>query len=364
MLDLAKLKICFIAGTLGQGGAEQQLFYIVRALRQSGANISLISLTRGDIWEERIRELGVPIVWMGKYGSRALRLARMIKELRKNPPNILQSQHFFTNLYAVAAARAIRAHDVGAMRSDAIGEVRATGAMFGRMSLHLPRLIAANSQIAIQNAIKLGVPTARLHHLPNVVDTERFKPGVRKDEQTIRLLAVGRLHKAKRFDRFISLVARINNQVAQVKIKAMIVGDGPERMQLEQQAAELGLLPDAIEFRGPQAEMASIYRDADILVLTSDREGTPNVVLEAMASGLPVVATRVGGVSQIVQDEQTGYTANPDDEERLTSLLLKLISDRALRMRMGCRGRDYIESNHSLNRLPNLLAGLYEVALS
>ena len=363
MLDLARLNICFIAGTLGQGGAEQQLFYILRALRQSGASLSLLCLTRGDIWEERIKELGVPVVWIGRHGSRALRLARMIKELRKNPPDILQSQHFFTNLYAVAAARAIKAHEVGAMRNDGIGEVSATGAVLGRMSLRLPHLIAANSQAAIENAIKLGVPTARLHHLPNVVDTERFKPGDRESERTIRLIAVGRLVKAKRFDRFISVVARAG-QATQVKFKAVIVGDGPERARLEQQATELGLLPDTIEFKGPQTEMASIYRDADILVLTSDREGTPNVVLEAMASGLPVVATRVGGIPQVVEDERSGYVANPDDEERLTTSLLKLICDRRLRIRMGCRARDYVESHYSLNRLPNMLAGLYEVALS
>src|SRR5262245_10008242 len=99
MFDLSRLTISFLAGTLGQGGAERQLFYSLRTLKESGAHPQLFCLTRGEFWEEPIRDLGVPIRWIGKHQSRAVRLACLIDSLRKDRPMIIQSQHFYTNIY-------------------------------------------------------------------------------------------------------------------------------------------------------------------------------------------------------------------------------------------------------------------------
>src|SRR5215510_2403397 len=107
MLDLPKLNICFVAGTLGQGGAERQLYYMLRELRENGATPRLLSLTRGEFWESRISELGVPITWIGESPSRLKRLSKIIATLRAEPPDVLQSQHFYTNLYVAGAARAL-----------------------------------------------------------------------------------------------------------------------------------------------------------------------------------------------------------------------------------------------------------------
>ena len=152
---------------------------------------------------------------------------------------------------------------------------------------------AANSRAAIQNAVRYGVPRKRLHLLPNVVDTDVFKPSRARQDGTIKLLAAGRLSVEKRFDRFLSLLARIR-RTSPVHVTGLIAGGGPLLAMLRQQATGLGLLPEHLEFRGEVTEMAPIYREADILVLTSEFEGTPNVILEAMACGLPVVATAVG----------------------------------------------------------------------
>ena len=128
------------------------------------------------------------------------------------------------------------------MRSDCVSEVRDSGAVLGRLSLRVPRTIAANSQAAIRNAIRLGVPSGRLHLLNNVVDTDRFAPTIaRKPGGPVHLIAVGRLDRPKRFDRFLTILSRLRNLTA-TKIKATIVGEGSLRTTLERQAAELGLL--------------------------------------------------------------------------------------------------------------------------
>jgi glycosyltransferase involved in cell wall biosynthesis len=363
MLKLANLKVSFIAGTLAQGGAERQLYYILRALCQSGASPTLLCLTRGEFWEKKIQELGIRVTWVGQQGSRVLRLARIVAALREHRPDVLQSQHFYTNLYAVAAARALGLREVGAIRCDGTSEVRDRGVLAGTLSLRTPRLIAANSRAAIRNAIALGTPAERLCLLPNVVDTDHFKFVTRREQETIRLIAVGRLVEQKKLNLFLKMIARIR-QRSRLIVRAAIFGDGPEKAQLETLARELGLFPDVVQFKGIVPDMAAVYREADILVLTSDWEGTPNVVLEAMASGLPVVARRIGGVPEIIEHGKTGFLADSDDVDALANCLLVLSANSQLRMEVGRRAAEHVSANFSPRQLPAFLTNIYAEALS
>jgi len=151
-------------------------------------------------------------------------------------------------------------------------------------------------------------------------------------------------------------------------VRGLIVGptraDQELRPQLQQQAAMLGLLPDGIEFRGSTADMPAIYREAAVCVLTSDHEGTPNVLLEAMASGLPVVATNVGGVPEIVRNGETGFLFAPGDVKAQVSAIVRLVCDHGLRSEVGLRARASVEANHSAACLPVHLDGLYDFARS
>src|SRR5688572_20609636 len=197
MQSLSSLKLCFLAGTLGQGGAERQLYYILQALCQAGAKPRLLSLDQGGFWEPRIKDLGVRVTHVGA-GSRCQRLLRILKELQKDRPDILQSQHFYTNAYVGVVAWLSQVCGIGAMRNDGTSEVNASGRISGWMSLRLPSTLAANSQQAIRYATAAGVPPSRLYFLPNVVDTERFKPALPGSNGPLTLIAVGRLVKQKR----------------------------------------------------------------------------------------------------------------------------------------------------------------------
>jgi glycosyltransferase involved in cell wall biosynthesis len=370
MRDLSSLKVSFLAGTLAQGGAERQLFYIVKALRESGAELQVLSLTRNDFWEDRIERLGVPVIWVGQNRSHLKRLSRIITAVRKNRPAILQSQHFFCNAYVAAAARLLRVHDIGAMRSDGRNEVRDCGPLRGWLNLHAPRVLAANCRPAIGYARSRGIAPYRLHFLPNAVDTDQL--GSRNDslsgcsgKKDLRLILTGRLATEKRVERFLNVLARLRDEpgIAEQNVTALVVGDGPLKGKLEEYARGLGLWPHAVEFCGPVADMAPLYHQAAVCVLTSDYEGTPNVLLEAMAAGLPVVATNVGGVSDIVQHGETGFLCDPADTDGMVKALVRLIQDADLRAKMGSAAQRFVTANHAFALLPRFLQQLYEKRL-
>ena len=366
MLDLSKIRICYLAGTLGQGGAERQLYYAIQALLQSGASVRVMSLESGGFWEDPIKKLGASVTWVGQDRSRLKRVLRIVKELKREPADILQCQHFYTNAYASVAVLLLNCVAIGALRSNGYFDLGQSGRLGGRINLHIPRLLAANSQSSIRFAMERGVPQSRLYFLPNVVDTDRFKPAARENAG-ITLLAAGRLTREKRLDRFLTLIHRLRSEHG-LNVRGCIAGptrsDQDLRPELERQAAALGLFPDGLQFLGSVADMSSIYQQATMCVLTSEHEGTPNVLLEAMAAGLPVVATSVGGIPDIVQHGQTGFLVSGDDREALVQAVLKLIHDPDLRSNMGRRARAYVEETHSIRRLAENLSGLYEIAFA
>ena len=127
---------------------------------------------------------------------------------------------------------------------------------------------------------------------------------------------------------------------------------------LEALAASLPL-PGSVEFQPATEDMAPIYRASDIFLLTSDSEGTPNVLLEAMASGIPVVATSVGGVPEIVRHGETGYLVDPRDEAEFVTAVVRLVEDDGLRTTMGQRAREFVDQHHAVRRMPALLRDFY-----
>lgn len=358
MPEPSKLKVCFLAGTLGRGGAERQLVYTLRALADADVSVRVLCLTRGEAFEKEITDIGVPVEWIGESRLKPLRLASLIRSLRREPADILQSAHFYTNIYAGAAARALRLPAIGAIRSDLVSEFKANGVL-SKWQLSLPHHLIANTTVARQRAIQFGVAPERVHFVPNAVDTANFVKGeYRNGNHPIRILFAGRLIEAKRLDRFMRVFLRAAQALPGREVKAVVAGHGPLRNQMEDAARRQGLGPDRFEFIGEQSDMRGVYGGADFLMLTSDWEGTPNVLLEAMASGLPVVATRVGGVQDIVGEDR-GFVLEPTDEDGLAHAALRLAGEAGLRKTMGRCGNEYVARQHSLNALQVRLLEIY-----
>lgn len=357
-ISLKEMRICFLAGSLGRGGAERQLFYILQTLQSLGVSCRVLSLTTGEIYEERIRQINIPVDWVGQHRSKVRRLAAIVNQLQSWHPHIIQSTHSFVNPYAFVAARFMRCLDVGAIRTDFDREVELLGSV-GYISFRFPTVLLANSRRAVDAAHAFGVAPNRLRLLENAVDSEQFCPPLMrkyKSNSPLRIICVGNLRQPKRHDVFLNTLARVRQHVP--NFRATLVGEGPLRNQLQQLARQLKLC-DVLNFAGSSNDMVAVYQNADVLVHTSAYEGMPNVILEAMSCGLPVISTRSGAVPDLVDHEQTGYLTAIGDVDALVTRIVHLSRHPDLRIEMGHAAREKIRQHYSLEALPDKLTALY-----
>ncbi len=358
-----KLKICFLAGTLGQGGAERQLMYILHALKAKEFNIKVLCLTKGEYWENEIKQLNIPLVWVGKRQNRLARIFSIIKEVKRFKPDIIQSSHFYTNFYAAIAAKLTGKKSVGAVRSNLNNELYSNGKIAGKLNLITPDILAINSQNAIKAALeRLHIKDEKIFFLSNRIDIKKFSPiQDHKGNEAVTILSIGRLVPLKRFDKLIEIIADITKEH---KIKTFIAGDGPEKDKLIIHSRKSGLSENEITFLGNIENIEQIYNKADIFILCSEWEGTPNVILEAMAAGLPVIASNVGDIAYIVQHKENGFVFESNNFHQAGNYLKELITDARLRNKMGTKSREIIEQKFKLDALYESLMSLYQKVLT
>jgi len=357
-----RLRVALLAGTLAQGGAEKQLVYMAQALYRAGIDVRIYALTRDEFYEAVLRSSGVAPVWVGQFGSPPLRLAAITAALREFRPHVLQSTHFYTNLYVSGAAWPHGAIAIGAVRNDTTFDVAANG-RWGRWLLRAPPALIVNSEAARRNAEALGVDGRSIHVVPNVIRLPEFDAGasgprpasLRPDRVVVS--GVGRLVSAKRFDRFIAALALARREAPE--LAGILIGEGPEQEALRDAAAAHGLLPEGVLFLGRRDDVPALLRQADVHLLTSDHEGFPNVVLEAMAAGLPVITTPAGDAGVVVTEGATGYVVPGDDIEGMAERMVRLARSPDLRRRLGTAGRRRVEEHYSFDQLGDRLLSTY-----
>jgi glycosyltransferase involved in cell wall biosynthesis len=361
-MTLNQLKICLVAGTLGQGGAERQLYYIIKALLSKGTEIHLIILTRNEYWEQPIIDLGIKIYYAGDDSSRINRVIEIVKLVKLIKPSLIQSIHFYTNIYVTIASTILKIPGIGSIRSNVYFEFKSSGKFFGHLSFRLPKYLIVNSKAAILNSAKLG-RVKNIYYLPNVVDTERFSP--RGDNDNLNdqiIITVGRFDTNKNLDQFLWIMKEL--KIKFQNIKGYVIGDGKQKSNLLELAEKYQLQNGTVTFTGNVNNVEYFYRKSTIFVMTSSFEGTPNVILEAMSTGLPVVSTAVGSLCDIINTGENGFIVEIGDKEKILSYCTLLLKDRHLSGLMGSKARTSIIQNFSPETLPAYLSSIYAKILS
>jgi glycosyltransferase involved in cell wall biosynthesis len=227
------------------------------------------------------------------------------------------------------------------------------------------RFIAVSTEMQ-QALIRAGIAREKLELIGNGIEldapveaaADTLKQEISGPCAVPVVLFVGRLVKEKGLDRLLTVWASLPEHE---RMTLLIVGDGPLRESLERQAEDLRLLP-SIRFLGHQPEVARFYSIADLFVLPSRTEGMSNSLLEAMAAGLPVVASNVGGNRDVIKHQRTGFLVNWDDTKSCARIVTTLTSDRELRRRIGNAARTQIRA-YGIGDVAGRYYDLYQTVL-
>jgi glycosyltransferase involved in cell wall biosynthesis len=380
------IKILRVIARLNMGGPALHVAYLTAGLRERGYDTTLVagSLARGedsmafvadarDVEIVRIDELGREISPLRDLVA-TVRLARLI---RRERPDILHTHTAKAGTVGRVAAVLAGRHAPPIVVHTFHGHVLRGyfGPLRTRFFLLLERWLAARTTALIavspqvrDDLVALGVaPRERFVVIRLGIELgERVAGEQNGRAESRRYLGIeperfavgwiGRMTAVKRTDDILVAFKRLRDEGVDAVL--CLVGDGPDRPQLERRAHELGVIRDTL-FLGYQEDVAPFYAAFDALVLPSSNEGTPVSAIEALAAGRPVVATRVGGVPDVVQEGEDGFLVEPGATDDLAGRLAELARDPKLRERMGRAGRGRVLPRYAVERLVDDIDRLY-----
>jgi glycosyltransferase involved in cell wall biosynthesis len=384
------VRIMRVIARLNMGGPALHVAYLTAGLRERGYVTTLVagSLARGEESMEFVaEELGVQVISIAELHREisplrdALAVVRLARLIRLQRPQILHTHT--AKAGAIGRLAAVLAGDArpplivhtfhGHVLRGYFGPMRT--AFFRLLERWLARvatvLVAVSPEVR-DDLVALGVaPAEKFVVIRLGIELEqRVDPGRDGRLETRRMLGIapdrfvvgwiGRMTGVKRTDDVLLAVKHLRER--EVDAALCMVGDGPDREHVERRASELGIVRHCY-FLGYQEEVAPYYAAFDAMILPSGNEGTPVSAIEALAGGRPVVATRVGGVPDVVRDGEDGFLVEPGDVEQLAERLALLARDPELRERMGQAGRERVLPRYAVNRLIDDVDKLYRSLL-
>lgn len=326
-------RITFLITSLYKGGAETQMVRVALGMAARGWQVEILTLMDRNDFAATLEAAGIGVrtlgVARGSYDPRAL--TRLARQLRRSRPTVLCTFMFHADVLGRVAGRLAGVPVVvSSIRNSKFGAWWAD--LLIKWTDGLTDVTTTNSELAGRELLERRVVSpARLRIMPNGIEVGELPPegadraALRAElglpQADVVWLSVGRLEPQKAHDVALHAVARLVREGRSLHL--LIVGEGAQLAALEELRGCLGL-EGHVTFLGYRNDVDALMRAADGLLLASRWEGLPNVILEALVAGLPVVATDVGGVRELVEDGVSGLVVPPDDPAALATAIVRL----------------------------------------
>ena len=358
------VRVMHLVHSFGYGGMEVGVAKLANAIDPSIVSTSICSCRPSDSLKERLR----PEVRLFEFDRRPGHDVRLIPQLynllRQERPTVLHTHGWATACEGLLAARLARVplvvHGEHGTLETRRRNVLVQRWVWGQAS----RVLSVSSRLSERMAREIGFPTDRIQVIRNGVDTNRFNPGRRPAARAtfglgadqVVLGTAGRLVPVK--DQATLLRAWAILRSRGHAFTGLVAGNGPLEFQLTRLARSLGL--DNVHFLGNRPDVEQVLATMDVFILSSEAEGLSNTIQEAMATGLPVVATQVGGADELVVEDETGLLVPAKNPEVLANAIERLMADTSLRVRMAEAGRRRATQVMALARMVREYVQVYQ----
>jgi glycosyltransferase involved in cell wall biosynthesis len=351
LADDKNLRLFMMMESLRTGGSERQFALMAGAFRRGPFELHLGCIQRSGKFVEDLGEVGEYPLGGSFLTPRAVHsLGRLVGFLRRNRIEVAHSFDFYTNIMLMPAARL-------AGVPVFIASQRQLGDLLSPMKRHVQNMVfrladcvVCNSMAARDQLAKEGVPSAKLTVISNGLPPGAFQPAVPAlppQQGVIRIGMIARMNdRAKNHPLFLRAAARVAGGFPHAEF--VLVGDGSFRNEWEELARQLDI-GSRTRFLGERHDIASVLAALDVVVSPSRSESFSNAILEAMAAGRPVVATRVGGNPELVRDRETGLLVAPENEGALANALETVLASPDLAREWGENARRIAQANFTLD---------------
>lgn len=363
--DMPPRPIAFFSPELVSGGTQRHLLEVLRLIDRSRFTPIVISAKGTGPLGAVVGAAGVELVELQLGPSMASRdFLRCVREatavLRARKVAVVQYFEWRAGLIAIAAARRAGGCRLVAARRSVPKESGVQRAL-AELVVRIADRIVVNAEMLRPS----GAAGQRTDVIPSGVDTDRFAPGRDRvaakanlglSPSTIVIGTVGRLEPRKGTDTLLAAVAALRAEHPNVAL--VVVGEGPLRAELAARAEQLGIA-SVVRFLGDRTDVDEILAALDVFVLPSRTEGMSNALLEAMAMGLPVVATAVGGTPEVIGDGRSGLLVPADDAAAMTAAIGRVLADPAHGRGLGEAARAVVEERYGARSMVRRLEGIY-----
>lgn len=366
--------VVHVLSSFGMGGQERVAYDLAVGQLKAGWRVTAVSLDPppdGPLAAE-FQAAGVTVerVARPKPGVDPMLVVRLARWLRQHDVDLVHTHNRMALIYGAPAGKLARAKVVHTKhgKNPRGGTRLAAGNIAGRL---VDAFVAVSEETAAVARRRKETPERKLRVITNGIDLSRFHPDAAARERVRRELGigadawvigtVGRVAAEKNHALLLAAAAPLLGPATRL----VIAGDGPLLPQLREQAAALPAAQSAAaHLLGVRRDAPAVLNAFDVLAMSSDTEGLPLVLLEAMATGLPVVSTAVGGIPNVLEEGATGLLVPAGDEAGLRDRLAQLQADRARARAIGARGRATAVSTYSAERMQDDYLQLYERVLS